>query len=52
MFKKIFIDRTDSLFSHCKLINNDEIKRFLSEEGFMNIYQTSKLKFLQTIYPS
>ena len=47
--KKIFIDRTDSLFSHCKLINNDEIKRFLSEEGF-EIYQTSKLKFLEQVY--
>ena len=29
---KIFIDRSDSLFNHCKLINNNEVMEFLKDK--------------------
>ena len=32
--KKIFIDRSDSLYNHCKLINNQEVINFLEMKGF------------------
>lgn len=47
--KKVFIDRSDSNFNHCKLINNEEIKSFLEEKGFES-YQISKLSFEEQIY--
>ena len=47
--EKIFIDRSDSNFNHCKLINNDEVINFLSTKGFTS-YQTSKLDFFEQIY--
>ena len=47
--KKIFIDRTDSLYKHCKLINNQEVIKFLEKKGFKS-YQTSKLNFYEQIY--
>tara|TARA_B100001057_G_scaffold363605_1_gene366317 strand:- start:7031 stop:8125 length:1095 start_codon:yes stop_codon:yes gene_type:complete len=47
--KKIFIDRTDSLYKHCKLINNQEVIEFLEKKGFKS-YQTSKLDFYEQIY--
>ena len=46
---KIFIDRSDSINNHCKLVNNDEIIDFLSNKGFSS-YQVSKLDFLEQIY--
>ena len=45
---KIFIDRSESEYSHCKLINNDEIKNFLSKRGF-KILQTGSLDFLKQV---
>lgn len=45
---KIFIDRSESKYSHCKLINNDEIKKFLSKKGF-KILQTGSLDFLKQV---
>ena len=45
---KIFIDRSESEYSHCKLINNDEIKKFLLKRGF-KILQTGSLDFLQQV---
>ncbi len=47
--EKIFIDRSDSSFEHCKLINNDEIISFLSKRGFKS-YQVSKLDFFEQVY--
>ena len=47
--KKIFIDRSDSKFNHCKLINNDEIKNFLIKNGFQS-FQISKLDFFEQVY--
>ena len=46
--KKIFIDRSDSIFNHCKLVNNEEIKHFLFENNFKS-YQVSKLDFFEQI---
>ena len=46
---KIFIDRSDSIFNHCKLINNQEVIDFLVTKGFRS-YQTSKLDFFEQIY--
>jgi len=45
---KIFIDRSESEYSHCKLINNEEIKKALSKKGF-KILQTGKLDFLKQV---
>ena len=47
--KKIFIDRSDSEFNHCKLINNEQIKEFLFKKGFQS-YEVGKLDFLEQIY--
>ena len=47
--KKIFIDRSDSNFDHCKLTNNNEIKNFLVAKGFQS-FQISKLDFFEQIY--
>jgi capsular polysaccharide biosynthesis protein len=47
--EKIFIDRSDSNYNHCKLINNKEIIDFLSKKGFKS-YQVSKLDFFEQIY--
>lgn len=47
--KKIFIDRTDSVYKHCKLINNQEVIEYLEKKGFKS-YQTSKLDFFEQIY--
>jgi capsular polysaccharide biosynthesis protein len=38
--KKIFIDRSDSLFNHCQIINSDEVWEFLKNEGFTKIKST------------
>ena len=46
---KIFIDRAESLFNHCKLINNNEIIEYLSKRGFQS-YQIGKLDFFEQIY--
>ncbi len=46
---KIFIDRSDSLYNHCKLINNKEIIKFLSDNDF-SIYRVSELDFFEQIY--
>jgi capsular polysaccharide biosynthesis protein len=47
--KKIFIDRSDSVFSHCKIINNKEIFDLLKKKGFSS-YKVSNLSFFQQIY--
>ena len=46
--KKIFIDRSDSLQKHCKLINNNEIINFLKKKGF-KILQSSKISLYEQI---
>lgn len=46
---KIFIDRSDSSFGHCKLINNEDVMKYLSENGFQS-FQVSKLDFFEQVY--
>ena len=45
---KIFIDRSESEYSHCKLTNNEEIKELLSKKGF-RILKTGTLDFLKQV---
>ena len=33
-YKKIYIDRSDSQYNHCKIINDFEIKKYLKNRGF------------------
>ena len=33
-FKKIYIDRSDSKYNHCKIINDSEIQEYLKKQGF------------------
>jgi len=47
--KKIFLDRSDSKYSHCKLINNDEIIKFLLKKNF-SIIKCSNLNFVKQIF--
>ncbi|MDC1032711.1 glycosyltransferase family 61 protein [Candidatus Pelagibacter sp.] len=47
--KKIFLDRSDSKYSHCKLINNDEIIKFLLKRNF-SIIKCSELNFVKQIF--
>ena len=37
---KIYIDRSDSLFNHCKIINSDQVWEFLKKKGFTKIKLT------------
>ncbi len=46
---KIFIDRSESKFNHCKLQNNDEIISFLKSKGFES-YKVGELDFFHQIY--
>ena len=46
--KKIFIDRSESKYNHCKLINNNEIITFLRHKGFKS-YQVGKLSLEKQI---
>ena len=39
--KKIFIDRTDSVFKHCKLINNQEVIEYLEKKDLKVIKQVN-----------
>ena len=47
--KKIFIDRSDSKFNHCKLVNNIEVIEYLKSKGFES-YKMSELDFFEQIY--
>jgi len=46
---RVFIDRSESKFNHCKIINNEEIIKYLSNFGFKS-YQVGKLDFFEQIY--
>ena len=40
LIDRIYIDRGDSLFNHCKIINSDEVWEFLKKKGFTKIRLT------------
>ena len=46
---KIYIDRTESKFKHCQIINDNEIYDYLKNRGFKK-YQVGKLNFFKQIY--
>ena len=46
--KKIYIDRSDSKNTHCKLINNEEIKKFLIKNNYKCI-KLSELTFAEQV---
>tara|TARA_B100001057_G_C22719783_1_gene899243 strand:+ start:45 stop:1142 length:1098 start_codon:yes stop_codon:yes gene_type:complete len=47
--ERIFIDRSESAFTHCQFINNDEIINFLKNEGFTS-YKVGQLSFQEQVY--
>lgn len=47
--ERVYIDRSDSIYNHCKLINNIEIAKYLEKYNFKS-YQVSKLNFFEQIY--
>ena len=47
-FERIYIDRSDSNYNHCKIINNNEIKKYLRSKGF-KIVKLSRLSFKKQI---
>ena len=47
--EKIFIDRTESIYNHCQIQNNNEVLNFLNKKGFTS-YQVGQLPFAQQIH--
>jgi len=47
--EKIFIDRSESAFSHCQFVNNKEIINFLENKGFTS-YKLRYLSFQEQVY--
>ena len=47
--KKIFLDRSNSKYSHCQIINNKELKIFLRSLGFKFV-KPDKLSFAKQVY--
>ena len=47
--KNIYIDRTDSKFSHCQIINNLELKEYLKKKNFKIVKLTNQ-SFVKQIY--
>ena len=46
---KIFIDRSESKFKHCQLLNNHQVIAFLESKGFTS-YKIGELDFLEQVY--
>jgi len=44
-----FIDRRESQYSHCQIINDEEIKEFLIKKNF-SVYKVGELSFFEQIY--
>ena len=47
--KKIFIDRSESVYNYCQIINNDAVKDYLKNLGF-SIHKTGQMSFFEQIY--
>jgi capsular polysaccharide biosynthesis protein len=48
-YGKIFIDRSESLFKHCQIINHNETIEFLKQKGF-EILKLEKLSFEEQVH--
>ena len=46
---KIFIDRRESHYNHCQIVNDEEIKIYLKKKGF-TIFKVGKLNFFEQIH--
>ena len=46
---KFFIDRRESKYNHCQIINDVEIKTYLKKKGF-SVYRIGELNFFEQIY--
>ena len=47
--EKIFIDRRESHYNHCQIINDEEIKSHLEKKGFV-VYKIGELDFFKQIH--
>ena len=47
--EKIFIDRRESTYNHCQIINDEEVKTHLKKKGFV-VYKVGELGFFEQIY--
>ena len=47
--KKIFIDRSDSVYRHCQIVNKYQLIKFLKKKNY-KIYNLNKMKFVNQIY--
>jgi len=47
--EKVFIDRSDSKFNHCQIINDEEVSKYLISKGFTK-YKVGQLPFKQQIH--
>ena len=47
--EKIFIDRRESRYKHCQIINDEQIKSHLEKKGFV-VYKVGELDFFEQIY--
>ena len=47
--EKVFIDRSESAFSHCQFVNNEEVINFLKNKGFTS-YKVGQLSFQEQVY--
>ena len=46
---KIFVDRRESHYNHCQIVNDEEIKIYLKKKGF-DIFKIGELSFFEQIY--
>ena len=47
--EKIYVDRSESRFNHCQIINNNEVSTFLESKGFTK-YKVGQLPFQKQIH--
>mgnify|MGYP003705939975 CR=1 FL=1 len=47
--KKIYLDRSESKYPHCQIINHQQLQNFLSKKGFVSV-KLSKLSFAKQIF--
>lgn len=46
---KFFIDRRESKYNHCQIINDEDVKTYLKKRGFA-VYRVGQLNFFEQIY--
>ncbi len=46
---KFFIDRRESKYNHCQIINDEDVKAYLKKKGFA-VYRVGELNFFEQIY--